>query len=43
MPMSRANPQFNCDVLAEALLRHGIGYEHVVWHGLRADWRVPLR
>ena len=43
MPMSRANPQFNRDVLAEALPRHGIGYEHVAsLGGLRGrDRRVP--
>lgn len=44
MPMSRANPQFNRDVLAEALPRHGIGYEHVAsLGGLRGrDRRVPF-
>ncbi len=28
MPMSRANPQFNGDALAQALQPFGIGYEH---------------
>jgi uncharacterized protein (DUF488 family) len=29
MPMSRANPQFNREALAEALKRFGISYDHV--------------
>ncbi len=44
MPMSRANPQFNRDVLAQALNEAGIGYEHVAaLGGLRSkDWQVPF-
>lgn len=44
MPMSRANPQFNRDPLAEALASHGIGYEHVArLGGLRGKyWQVPF-
>lgn len=43
MPMSRANPQFNGDRLADDLSRVGIGYEHVAaLGGLRSkDWQVP--
>ena len=29
MPRSRANPQFNSDVLAEALAERQIGYRHI--------------
>ena len=44
MPMSRANPQFNHDVLAQALFEAGITYEHVAsLGGLRGrDRRVPF-
>ncbi|WP_255470996.1 DUF488 family protein [Paracoccus sp. M683] len=44
MPMSRANPQFNQDRLAEALDGRGIGYAHIAsLGGLRGkDWQVPF-
>ncbi|MFD1882711.1 DUF488 family protein [Paracoccus pacificus] len=44
MPMSRANPQFNQDVLAAALAAEGIGFEHVArLGGLRGKARdVPF-
>ncbi|MBA4490810.1 DUF488 family protein [uncultured Paracoccus sp.] len=44
MPMSRANPQFNQDVLSAALAAEGIGYEHVAHlGGLRGKARdVPF-
>jgi len=29
IPRSRANPQYNHDVLAEALAQHQVGYEHL--------------
>jgi len=29
IPRSRANPQYNSDVLAEALAQHQVGYEHI--------------
>ena len=44
IPMSRANPQFNHDLLAEALPQNGIEYEHIArLGGLRGkDWQVPF-
>jgi len=45
IPRSRANPQFNLDVLPQALLPHGIDYEHIAeLGGLRSRQRqVPSR
>ena len=44
MPMSRANPQFSGEPLAEALRLRGIGYEHAArLGGLRGkDWQIPF-
>ena len=44
IPMSRANPQFNRELLADALPRQGIEYEHVAdLGGLRGkDWHIPF-
>ena len=44
VPMSRSNPQFNQDMLPEALLSLGIAYEHMAkLGGLRGKARgVPL-
>ncbi len=43
VPRSRANPQYNRDVLPEALAEFGIGYEHIaLLGGLRGRKRgVP--
>lgn len=43
IPMSRANPQFNGDVLREGLAASGVAYEHIAaLGGLRAKTRsVP--
>ncbi len=43
MPMSRANPQFSGEPLAEALRLRGIGYEHAARLGglVVKPWRRP--
>jgi uncharacterized protein (DUF488 family) len=42
VPRSRTNPQYNCDILPEALARSAIGYEHMTaLGGLRARQDVP--